>query len=288
MANLKRLYEMSTQEYIREFDKILDRDREQIIHSLEFDNYSYGVIGHTLEKHVGISDNDLLKRNIKEKRCTTSFMDDKTAKAAIYGALLSTKKSLARWFLKDEDSVSNFYVKFKKDIGYGIDLKFDKKTSDTIVLVVERARDANSELGFIIKTAYCDLSAASKFTGINYRELAEQIKGQKFSINEDLYRFIKNETDYSMKWISENKGFVVEIPGYESSLKVTINYPDMDFVLKSDGKLDYNFDYSDIFFSEFYDDVQDLNRIILDMEELHDIDYDNIIKDFCKNIDFEK
>ncbi|QUG43828.1 hypothetical protein KD050_12400 [Psychrobacillus sp. INOP01] len=113
------------------------------------------VGGHTLERHVGKSNDELIKRAIQENvEAATSFTDKSTAIKVIQENLRKNADDIAEWLNESDTGRKMFDVSHKNPIGKGA--LEDKKqviydlTNSRVILI----RDTTNELGFRILTGF--------------------------------------------------------------------------------------------------------------------------------------
>ncbi|WP_303745850.1 RNase A-like domain-containing protein, partial [Bacillus pseudomycoides] len=111
--------------------------------------------GHTLDKHVGKTNEELIKRAIQENvEAATSFTDKSTALKAIQENLRKNSDDIAKWLNESDTGRKIFDVSHKNPIGKGA--LEDKKqviynlTNSRVVLI----RDSTNELGFRVLTGF--------------------------------------------------------------------------------------------------------------------------------------
>ncbi|WP_202882524.1 RNase A-like domain-containing protein [Gracilibacillus saliphilus] len=111
--------------------------------------------GHTIDRHVGKTNEELIKRAIQQNvEAATSFTDKSTAIKAIQENLRKNANNIAEWINNSDTGRKVFDVSHKNSIGKGA--LEDKKqiiydlTNSRVVLI----RDTSSELGFRILTSF--------------------------------------------------------------------------------------------------------------------------------------
>ncbi|GMQ64322.1 RNase A-like domain-containing protein [Vallitalea maricola] len=111
--------------------------------------------GHTLKKHVSRTNQELIKRAIKENvEAATSFINKSTAIKAVQENLRKNADEIADWLSNSNKAKKTFEVIHNNPIGKGV--LSDKKTviynltKSKVVLV----KDATQELGFRIITSF--------------------------------------------------------------------------------------------------------------------------------------
>ncbi|WP_248565397.1 RNase A-like domain-containing protein [Paenibacillus sp. L3-i20] len=111
--------------------------------------------GHTLERHVSKTNEDLIKRANKEDvEATTSFTDKSTAIRSVQENLRKNADGIVKWVNESEKARVVFDVKHDNAIGKGVlqdkkTVKYDLNYSRIVVV-----KDVNQELGFRIITAF--------------------------------------------------------------------------------------------------------------------------------------
>lgn len=273
VGNLNRLYEMTKTEYMRELDRFLSMNKSNLLNVISLDDRG-GTLGHAAARHVRLTDEDMVKRNVLECHPCSTFDEPERMNAYVYTALMGMKDKIADWFLSADEDSKGWNGKFKKPIGHGVDLKFKGKITPTIHLELQRSRDPNSSLGFVIKTAYPYIqSKHATENGLDYRELAERLNGKEFTYAEDILRWIKNDTDLNVSLNA--RGDIAKINFYLSHTNndriiLYASKDGEDFALKSNGILDRNFGYDDIFFTypQLEDKIHEALNIIDDVAQM--------------------
>jgi len=111
--------------------------------------------GHTLDRHVSKTNEELIKRAIQEDvEAATSFTDKSTAIKSIQENLRKNADEIAKWLNESDTGRKIFDVSHKNPVGKGV--LEDKKqviyglTDSRVVLI----RDSTQELGFRILTGF--------------------------------------------------------------------------------------------------------------------------------------
>jgi hypothetical protein len=111
--------------------------------------------GHTLQKHVSQTNEELIRRAIQEEvEAATSFTNKSTAIQAVQQNLRRNCKEIAQWLENSPLNKTTFDITHEISIGKGV--LQDKSTviynltKSRVVLV----KDATQELGFKILTAF--------------------------------------------------------------------------------------------------------------------------------------
>lgn len=111
--------------------------------------------GHTLQKHVSQTNEELIRRAIQEEvDAATSFTNKSTAIQAVQHNLRTNCKEIAQWLESGSEARKIFDVESANSIGKGV--LQDKSTviynltKSRVVLV----KDATQDLGFRIITAF--------------------------------------------------------------------------------------------------------------------------------------
>jgi hypothetical protein len=111
--------------------------------------------GHTLERHVSMTNEELIKRAIQENvEAATSFTNKSTAIKAVQENLRKNADEIAKWINESDTSRKIFDVSHTYAIGKGVleDKKhvvYDLKNSRMVLV-----RDESQEFGFKIITAF--------------------------------------------------------------------------------------------------------------------------------------
>jgi len=111
--------------------------------------------GHTLEKHVSITDEELIKRAIQEDvEAATSFTNKSTAVKAVKQNLRKNADDIVDWLANPQSSRKTFDVTHNYGIGKGV--LSDNKTilSDLTKSRIVLVKDSTQELGFRIISAF--------------------------------------------------------------------------------------------------------------------------------------
>lgn len=111
--------------------------------------------GHTLERHVGKTNEDLIKRAIQQDvEAATSFTDKSTATRAIEDNLRLNADDIAKWINDSSTNRKTFEVSHKSPVGKGAlqdkkQVSYDLKDSKMVLI-----RDDSNENGFRILTSF--------------------------------------------------------------------------------------------------------------------------------------
>ena len=110
--------------------------------------------GHTVEKHVAQTNQDLIKRAFQEGVDASSFTNQRTAIDAVKEALRKNTDDIAAWLANPESGKKAFTTLHNNPIGKGVqagkNTVVEGITQSTIVLV----KDATQEFGFKVLTAF--------------------------------------------------------------------------------------------------------------------------------------
>jgi hypothetical protein len=111
--------------------------------------------GHTLQKHVSQTNEELIRRAIQEEvEAATSFTNKSTAIQAVQQNLRKNCKEIAQWLESGIDPKKTFDVDNLYSIGKGV---LQDKTTVIYNLTKSRVvliKDATQDLGFRIITAF--------------------------------------------------------------------------------------------------------------------------------------
>lgn len=172
MNNISFLQSMSYDEYHRHLNRIISRSPEVLSDfSSDFaDNY-----GHS-EKHIGLSENDMLERCISERKSSATFFDMKSANKIIAEAILANTNKILKTVISDQKELNILY---KGDfiIGKGIDVLFDELETNSVHIKFVPSKDKISDVGFVIRTAYPEIELNGIPTGKSFLPKAYSILG---------------------------------------------------------------------------------------------------------------
>lgn len=114
-----------------------------------------GIGGHTLEKHVSKSNEDLIKRAIQESvEAATSYTNKSTATKSVQQNLRKNADEIYKWLHEEGSPRKIFDVTHEYGIGKGVlsdkkQIIYDLNKSRAILI-----KDNSSELGFKILTSF--------------------------------------------------------------------------------------------------------------------------------------
>ncbi|AKU27070.1 hypothetical protein IB49_12255 [Geobacillus sp. LC300] len=117
--------------------------------------YSEKVGGHTISKHISLSDSEMVKRAAQQKVDVTSYTNQSTAIKVIKSALSQNATKISEWLL---DSNSKNTLNLNHEMGYAIGKGYKsggtalKTNLDTAFIQLKK--DSKSQYGFIIVTSY--------------------------------------------------------------------------------------------------------------------------------------
>jgi hypothetical protein len=113
-----------------------------------------GKVGHTLQKHVGLTDNELIRRAIKENTDVTSYTNKSTPINTIQKSLRQHSDEIAEWLLGDSSDI--FAIRYDSDYSLGKGVYKGKTTVEKNVnmAITILMRDRNAPEGFSILTSY--------------------------------------------------------------------------------------------------------------------------------------
>ncbi|WP_179136312.1 S8 family serine peptidase [Paenibacillus sp. 32352] len=125
-------------------DDILDR----------FEGYPNSNGGHTLSKHVSMTNEELSRRAIQDELDATSFTNKSTAIKAVQQNLRKNASQIEDWLKNSNEGRKSFVVEHEYSIGYGAEgitgkMIFDLKKSRMVLV-----RDSNVDIGFYILTSF--------------------------------------------------------------------------------------------------------------------------------------
>jgi hypothetical protein len=111
--------------------------------------------GHTIDRHVSLRNQDLIRRAIKEKVDTSTFYDKSTAITALRDGILQNQNKIINW-LSNPTSSNRLPLRATHQYGVGKGVKAGKNTvimdlrESQIILV----KDSSISYGFRVQTAY--------------------------------------------------------------------------------------------------------------------------------------
>ena len=117
--------------------------------------YSEKVGGHTISKHISLSDSEMVKRAAQQKVDVTSYTNQSTAIKVIKSALSQNATKISEWLL---DPNSKNTLNLNHEMGYAIGKGYKsggtalKTNLDTAFIQLKK--DSKSQYGFIIVTSY--------------------------------------------------------------------------------------------------------------------------------------
>lgn len=196
LNTLNSLESMTFKEYIAELEKFLDKYNGQLLDLLSFD-FKSDIVGHAEERHIDLSDEQMVARAIKEVKFSSTFSNKEEAESFISEALYSKEEEIANWFLEMKEYTHMLSIDMREPVGRGVSPDFRGKDTPILKISLLRARDQYTCLGFVITTAYPDIKdKTSSFNKEDYYTLAEKIKGAKFTRAENIYRAAKADNRY--------------------------------------------------------------------------------------------
>ncbi|SMD03908.1 Haemagluttinin repeat-containing protein [Sporomusa malonica] len=111
--------------------------------------------GHTLERHVAQTNEELIKRAIQEDvEAATSFTDKSTATKAIQENLRKNADDIAKWLNESDTGRAIFDVSNSFPVGKGVLQDSKHVIYDLGISRVVLVRDASQELGFRVLTGF--------------------------------------------------------------------------------------------------------------------------------------
>ncbi len=115
------------------------------------------VEGHTIENHVGKSDEFLKSRLLSEPiSAASTFKDMAEAESAVRSVLIKRGDLVQAWLDTEKSNKKAFYYKMKRPVGRVLKRGYVDSVDGNQVRVV-LIRDAGYEEGFFILTAYPEL-----------------------------------------------------------------------------------------------------------------------------------
>ena len=244
MLNLKAIQSMSYDEYAHELEHFCNQYKHILSDLISGETHDRGKIGHSSRKHVGLTIDQMLDRNIREKSNVSSFYNKAELDDTLCKAIINNKDMIARKILNGEP----VKLKYKADheIGNGVDVLYEGVTCKDAVFIIDPSTDRNTTSGIVLITAYPDIDGAgTKSTGINYIIKAQKDMNFLERKRDFLYRSMRDmEYDRQHVYLSKNGNLILnDTLSYNQSLKTVFDTitNQLSFTLINDeGKIDFN------------------------------------------------
>ena len=274
MLNLNAIQSMSYDEYAHELEHFCNQYKHILSDLISGETHDRGKIGHSSQKHVGLTIDQMLERNIREKNNVSSFYNKAELDDTLSKAIIKNKDSIARKILNGERAIIEF--KADHEIGNGVDVLYEGVTCQDALFVIDPSRDRNTTSGIVLISAYPDIDGTgTKSTGINYITKAQKDMNFLERKQDYLYRSMR-DTDYESDDIhimkngnlvfndklSNNQRLRTVFEVLTNSISFTL--------INNDGKIDFNMDDIEngkyIFNSE---DLQTIEDIQIGLEDAY-------------------
>lgn len=150
------------------------------------------MFGHTQDYHCGLSDDQIIDRiKYDNKDAGSSFYSKEDMNRCIITALKENKEKIAEWLMtKPKHKDFAIYQKNISDspIGHGFTKDMEEiATRDAVVVLSTHGNDILTEFGFIVKTAYPDVSESAINKGNAWKTGMIYEKEQSGDIMDKLY-----------------------------------------------------------------------------------------------------
>jgi len=270
MVNLNAIKAMSYREYAQHLLQYTNAHKGELARCVNIDLSENGMIGHAAERHIGLSIPDLVKQNVEKQKGIGTFSDLQTYEKCLDILFQKHGMSLAKVYFETINQHKKDFIldiNMNTTVGYGIDVCFQLVNPKSVRFVFAPSKDPNSELGFIIKTAYPNMEQNLEYTDTNYRPMAEAyikpedlekdfIIRQFKDMGYDCYSY-KNHIVIPFYLKNEDKIFVhMDLEG-----NININYINKEF--------DKEIDFGDVVFNKYHLPGR-VQESILDIPEAFD------------------
>ena len=246
MLNLNAIQSMSYDEYAHELEHFCNQYKHILSDLISGETHDRGKIGHSSQKHVGLTIDQMLERNIREKNDVSSFYNKAELDDTLCKAIINNKDMIARKILNGEP----VKLKYKADheIGNGVDVLYEGVTCKDAVFIIDPSTDRNTTSGIVLITAYPDIDGTgTKSTGINYITRAQKDMNFLERKQDYLYRSLL-DTDYEKNQVHLSKnGNLILIDELSRHQKLTTVFNaitnQLSFTLiNNKGKIDFTMD----------------------------------------------
>ena len=209
MLNLNTIQSMSYDEYAHELEHFCNQYDHILSDLISGETHDRGKIGHSSQKHVGLTIDQMLERNIREKNNVSSFYNKAELDDTLSKAIIKNKDMIARQILNGQRAI----IQFKSDheIGNGVDLLYEGVTCKDALFVIDPSRDRNTTSGLVLISAYPDIDGTgTKSTGINYITRAQKDMNFLERKQDYLYRSMRDmEYDRQHVYLSKNGNLIL-------------------------------------------------------------------------------
>ena len=246
MLNLKAIQSMSYDEYAHELEHFCNQYKHILSDLISGETHEKGRLGHSIQRHVGLTVDQMLERNIREKNNVSSFYNKAELDNTLNKAIIKNKDEISHKILNGE----RVKLKFKADreIGNGVDVLYEGVTCQDSVFIIDPSTDRNTTSGIVLISAYPDIDGTgTKSTGINYITRAQKDMNFLERKQDFLYRSMR-DTDYEKNQIhivrNGNLALIDELSNHQKLTTVfNIITNQLSFTLiNNEGKIDFNMD----------------------------------------------
>ena len=246
MLNLNAIQSMSYDEYAHELEHFCNQYKHILSDLISGETHDRGKIGHSSQKHVGLTIDQMLERNIREKNNVSSFYNKAELDDTLSKAIIKNKDSIARKILNGERAIIEF--KADHEIGNGVDVLYEGVTCQDALFIIDPSTDRNTTSGIVLISAYPDIDGTcTKSTGINYITRAQKDMNFLERKQDFLYRSMcdirhKNDDIYLMRngnlvlndKLTDNQPLRTVFDVLTNSISFTL--------INQNGKIDFNMD----------------------------------------------
>ena len=246
MLNLKAIQSMSYDEYAHELEHFCNQYKHILSDLISGETHEKGRLGHSIQRHVGLTVDQMLERNIREKNNVSSFYNKAELDNTLNKAIIKNKDEISHKILNGE----RVKLKFKADreIGNGVDVLYEGVTCQDSVFIIDPSTDRNTTSGIVLISAYPDIDGTgTKSTGINYITRAQKDMNFLERKQDFLYRSMR-DTDYEKNQIhivrNGNLALIDELSNHQKLTTVfNIITNQLSFTLiNNEWKIDFNMD----------------------------------------------
>ena len=244
MLNLNAIQSMSYDEYAHELEHFCNQYKHILSDLISGETHDRGKIGHSSQKHVGLTIDQMLERNIREKNDVSSFYNKAELDDTLSKAIIKNKTEISRKILNGERAI----IQFKSDheIGNGIDVLYEGVTCKDALFVIDPSRDRNTTSGLVLISAYPNIEGTgTKSTGINYITRAQKDMNFLERKQDFLYRSMR-DIDYKQIHVhilrNGNLSLIDELSDHQKLTTVfdTITNQLSFTLINNDGKINFN------------------------------------------------
>lgn len=170
--NIHYLQSMSYDEYKKHLVRIISRNSDIL------SNFSSDLTnnhGHS-EKHIKLSEDDMLQRCISERKSSATFVDYNTVNKILAEAILENYDKILKTVISDQKELNILYNN-DSIVGHGIDVLFDEMETKCTHIKLVPSKDKMTDVGFVIRTAYPEIELNGIPTGKSFLPKAHSILG---------------------------------------------------------------------------------------------------------------